>query len=340
MDNITHTLTGLMLARAGLGNLAGGGTLAGGPASGRGQKGAAVMLMLAANAPDMDAVGGFGGALSYLQIHRGYTHSLVGVPLVALAALLVARLVARVRISRGAYLACVIGVLSHLLLDWTNVYGIRLLLPFSARWLRLDITDIIDPWMLAILIGAVAAPALAGLVGSEIASRKVAPPVRGWAQLALAALLLYEGGRWVLHERALNSLGAHLYGGDWLPTRVSALPDRINPWSWRGIVEGRGFVYEVPVDVWGEFRPDGGRMDYPTIGSPAVDAARKSDAFRVFESFNQIPYWRDSPLPNGSKIELIDMRFGTPQRPGFEAIATVDPAGRVIEPRFTFGQQR
>jgi inner membrane protein len=195
MDNITHTLTGLMLARSGLS---------------RGQKGATVMLMLAANAPDMDVVGGFRGALSYIEFHRGYAHSLACAPLVALAPLFLARWVARARISIGAYVACLIGVLSHLLLDWTNVYGIRLLLPFSARWLRLDITDIVDPWILAILLGAVAAPALAGLVSSEVASRKVASPVRGWALAALAAVLLYDGGRWVLHERAVALLGSHL----------------------------------------------------------------------------------------------------------------------------------
>ena len=65
-----------------------------------------------------------------------------------------------------------LGVLSHLVLDWTNVYGIRLLLPFSSRWLRLDQTDVVDPWILAILLLAVAAPALARMVSAEIGSKK------------------------------------------------------------------------------------------------------------------------------------------------------------------------
>jgi inner membrane protein len=326
MDNVTHTLTGLMLARSGIGG---------------GKKGAAVMMMLAANAPDLDVVGGMRGALSYLEIHRGYAHSLACAPLVALAPLLLARLVARARISIGAYVACLIGVLSHLLLDWTNVYGIRLLLPFSARWLRLDITDIIDPWILVILIGAVAAPAFVGLVSSEVASRKVAPPVRGWALVALAAVLLYEGNRWVLHERATAILGAHVYGADWAPVRVSAMPNRINPWLWRGIVEGRGFVVEVPVDLWGgDFDPGTGRIDFTAQAAPDMAIARKTDAFRVFASFDQVPFWRVSPILDGSKVELIDLRFGSPRQPGFEAVATLDQSGAVLDSRFTFGQQR
>ena len=48
-------------------------------------------------------------------------------------------------------------MLSHLALDWTNVYGIRLLLPFSGRFLHLDMTDVVDPWILLLLLLAVAA---------------------------------------------------------------------------------------------------------------------------------------------------------------------------------------
>src|SRR5207302_520697 len=96
------------------------------------------------------------------------------------------------------------AVLVHLLLDWTNVYGIRLLLPFSDRWLRLDITDIVDPWILSILIIAIAVPALVKLVSDEIGGRKSPPPRRAWACFALIAVAGYETFRYVSHERALN----------------------------------------------------------------------------------------------------------------------------------------
>ena len=63
-----------------------------------------------------------------------------------------------------AYLVSLIGVASHLALDLTNVYGVRLLLPFSDRWLRLDLNSILDPWIMAALLLAVLAPALSKLV--------------------------------------------------------------------------------------------------------------------------------------------------------------------------------
>ena len=134
MDNITHTLVGLMLSRAGLD---------------RGEKGAPLMIMLAANAPDMDTYQLSSPTVStYLQVHRGYTHALPFAPLVALVPLLLVKAFTRTRftlVTLATYAGCLIAVLSHMLLDWTNVYGVRMMLPFSAKWYRLDVTDIIDP---------------------------------------------------------------------------------------------------------------------------------------------------------------------------------------------------
>ena len=135
MDNLTHSLVGLMLARAGLEKTTPHG---------------AAMMVLAANAPDIDAVFWFSGTQTYLQWHRSYPHAIALAPLVALLPMLLAR----ARFSWPSFLASLIGVFSHLLLDWTNSYGIPLLLPFSARRWRLDITNLFDIWISAILLGA------------------------------------------------------------------------------------------------------------------------------------------------------------------------------------------
>jgi len=240
------------------------------------------------------------------------------------------------RFSFLGYVFSLAGVLSHLLLDWTNVYGIRLLLPFSHRWLRLDQTDVVDPWILAILLLAVAAPALARMVSSEIGSKKSPGPGRGWAWFALLALLTYEGARFAAHQRALGVMGAHLFNGS-IPNRLTAVPIRENPWRWRGIAEAEGFVDVVPIDLATEFDPSDGRIEYTVPPNPAMEAARRTRAFEVFGSFDQLPFWKVTPVVDGTLVELIDLRFGTPENPGFEARATVDAAGVVHDASFTFG---
>jgi inner membrane protein len=315
MDNVTHSLVGLMMSRA----------LVNRPPR------AALMMILAANVPDVDVVSGLGGALNYIEWHRSYTHSFAFAPLMALIPLLIVW-----RFSVRGYLFSLAGVLSHLLLDWTNVYGIRLLLPFSHRWLRLDQTDVVDPWILAILLLAVAAPGLARMVSSEIGSKRTAGPRRGWAWFALLAVLTYEGARFAAHQRALAVMSVHLFNGS-IPNRLTAVPVRENPWRWRGVAEAEGFVDIVPIDLSTEFDPSDGRIEYTMPAGPAVESAKRTRAFEVFGSFNQLPFWRTTPVPDGTLVELIDLRFGTPQTPGFEARAVVDAAGAAHDAEFTFG---
>ena len=187
------------------------------------------MMMLARQQlPDLDVVSRIRRlSLSYLTWHRSYTHAFALAPAMALIAPLAMLVFFRLKLSWWAYLFSLLGVLSHLLLDWTNVYGIRLLLPFSSRWLRLDQTDIVDPWILAMMLLAMAAPALAGMVGAEIGSKKSRGPKRGWAWFALMAILVYEGGRFTAHERAIAVMNAHLFNGT-IATHITALPDRAN----------------------------------------------------------------------------------------------------------------
>ena len=328
MDNITHTLVGLMVSRAGFRQ-----------SDGRGEKGAPLMLMLAANAPDMDTFNFFNDNLAYLQVHRGYSHALAFAPLVALVPLLLVKAFTRTRftlVTLTTYAGCLLAVLSHILLDWTNVYGVRLMLPFSAKWYRLDVTDIIDPVILAVLLLALAAPALSGLIASEMRGRKSQGPRRGWAWFALLAVLFYDTGRWVAHDKAIGIVDAHNYRG--APAeRISVFPIRFTVMRWRAVIEGDGFIYEVPVDLSGDFDAAGGRTEYPAVSSPAIEAARTTRTFQVFESFDQLPFWTLLPVDDTLRVELLDLRFGSVQNPGFEAVAFVEPDGRVARAFFSFG---
>ena len=287
-----------------------------------------MMMVVAANLPDVDIISWAGGTLTYIEYHRGIAHSLLALPLMALIPMLLFR-----TRSWQSYAACFAGVLSHLMLDWTNTYGIRMLSPFSGRWLHLDITDVIDPWIWLVFLVAIAAPALAGLVGSEIGAKKSSGAKRGWAWVALAFLLAYEGGRFAAHQRALAVMGARLYNGK-PANRLSAIPNRWTPFQWRGVAEGDGYVVDVPVDLNTEFDPSEGRIEY---AAPPNEAAMKTLPFEVYSRFVQVPFWKVEKLADGStEAQLIDLRFGTPERPGFVATAIVDGSGVVRESKFGF----
>jgi inner membrane protein len=327
LDQITHTATGLFLSRAGLDRLT---------------PHAAAILMLAANAPDMDIVTAFGGALSYLNYHRHLTHAIVMLPLVALLPVLVVRLFARRPLRwGGAYLISAIGVASHLVLDSTNVYGVRLLLPFSARWFHLDLTSVIDIWIWAVILLALAAPLLSRLVSSEIGAAR-GPAARRFAIAALLFLLVYNCGHAVLHARAVAMLESRVYQGS-PPLRVAAFPDAVNPLTFRGLVETREFFTKLDVDLGSDFDPNAGSLFYKPEPSPAVEAAARTMTFRDFLRFAQYPYWRVQPAAEpegGFTVEAMDLRFGNPRAPGFVAEAILTSRLEVVRAWFTFGAAR
>ena len=52
---------------------------------------------------------------------------------------------------RGLVLASLIAAATHPLMDWTNNYGVRPLLPWDGRWFYGDLVFIVDPYLLLIL---------------------------------------------------------------------------------------------------------------------------------------------------------------------------------------------
>ncbi len=330
MDNLTHTAIGLFLGRIGLGRWSPHGT---------------AIVLIAANIPDIDVVSAAGGSLTYLTYHRHLTHSLLLMPVMALAAVALVRLAGRRPVLwKGAFFAALIAVASHLALDWTNVYGIRLLLPFSGQWLRADTTGVVDLWIWAVLALGIAGPFLARLVGSEIGSNspKEQHHGRGFAWFALLAVLLYDCGRGVLHARAVASLETRMYDGI-VPLRVAAMPDAINALKWRGIVETPGSYVIQDVNLAGDPGSARGAIFHKPDPDPAIEAARRTATFQAFLRFSQYPLWRVTPydaVEDGKLVEVLDLRFGTPLAPGFVARAVLDSRLRVVSSSFQFGAVR
>ncbi len=147
MDNLTHSLAGAVFGQMGL----------------KQKTGLAMpTLIIAANIPDIDAVATLLDGHQHLAIRRGITHGPIALVLLPILLWVIMLAWAKLRpnpkrlpVHKGWLLALAyIGAISHPALDWLNVYGIRLLEPFSSRWYYGDTLFIIDIWIWAALIAA------------------------------------------------------------------------------------------------------------------------------------------------------------------------------------------
>src|SRR5437588_9202282 len=152
---------------------------------------ATLTLALAAEIPDVDVLLRLKGSVISFIHHRGFTHTFLGAPFMAGFALGIVYLISRSRgsshsadsgsPSRWGLLYCyaLLGVLSHLLLDFTNNYGLRPFDPFNSRWYSWDIVFIVDPIITTARLLMLIAPWFSGLISGEIGLTRVRFPGRG-----------------------------------------------------------------------------------------------------------------------------------------------------------------
>ena len=110
--------------------------------------------MIGANLPDVDGFVYFIRPAAALSFRRGWTHGILAMAVWPLLLAGIFYLVERKRF-RDVLLLAAISTWSHPLLDLMNVYGVRLLMPFSQHWFYADTLFIVDPWIWIALIAGI-----------------------------------------------------------------------------------------------------------------------------------------------------------------------------------------
>lgn len=229
MDNITHSLAGIVLAEVALELRR---RRTGKDASASLTRAAWLASAGANNVPDLDFLyaGVIERPLGYLLHHRGHTHTLLLAPLLALLPYVAARALQRWSARREKepapdgssrallYALALVGCVTHIAMDATNNYGVHPFWPLDARWYYGDTIFILEPlWWVVLAAPLVftakarwaramlALPPIAALV-LAIVSGVVLPPFVALLG-ALAPALLYAGHRLRRPQRVWASLG-------------------------------------------------------------------------------------------------------------------------------------
>lgn len=306
MDNLTHTLTGVAIARLGLEKR---------------WPGATLTLALASNFPDLDIVSGLWGRIAYLEHHRAITHAFAAiVPQAALLALVIARWPGS-KTKRGfvpTFLLASLGICLHIVWDLWTSYGTRALLPFDAAWYSWDWMFIVDPVFLSLLVLA--------CFGSRWFKRPSL--TRGGA----VAAGLYIGLRATLHAVALGQ--AQSFAGSEF-SLVRALPNPLSLNHWRLLARNETTFLVGSVEAYGTSRT---KVEFPRV--PPDDLVRRtalsSHAARVFLDFSPFPRLETRREGDLHVMVWRDLRFAAQRRDGFFCEVKVDASGRIVSERIVF----
>jgi membrane-bound metal-dependent hydrolase YbcI (DUF457 family) len=333
LDNLTHSLFAVTLGRTPLG---------------RAGRGTTAALLLASNAPDVDIVMTAGGALKYLEWHRGMTHGPLGLAGLSLFTAVIVegarRLVPRWRRREGdasfgmLVAVALVGTICHVLMDLPTSYGTRIFSPFNWRWYGADWMPIVDVYLLVVLAS--------GLMFAR-PTRKAPGAKRRNAVVVLTLMAANYGMRGYAHHQAID-LAPRLFGPT-LPPRcdppadgfalldswpnpqpsppppgrrclieIAAMPTFSSPFEWR-IVARMSNAYEVHevnvLDVRVREADDEAVfwrqvLRYPNIWTPTAERAATTRAGRVFLGFSRFPAARTAvDAQGGATVRITDVRF-------------------------------
>ncbi|MBN1943583.1 MAG: metal-dependent hydrolase [Phycisphaerae bacterium] len=266
---------------------------------------------------------GNGRFMDGLRYHRGWTHSLVAIPVLALLVAGAWWALRRWRLRRGGvsrrgspvgfgwlYACCFVAVATHGLLDACTSYGTQLLWPFSTNRLAWDCVPIID---------LIYTPLLILTLVLCYAARKIWRRPERAARVSLAVgvvgMVLSTGylaaGR-VCHDiaryRGLETVG------DRQILSAEAYPMFGSIFLWRVVVQTPKDWYVLRVHLFGDKRKDRKMMSRAaklTPEPPEVHRARQTEAYALFDWFARGQVRTDAHREDKAVIvEFHDMRYG------------------------------
>jgi len=305
LEPLTHFLTGACLARAGFN---------------RKTALATATMTLAAEAPDLDVLSSFKGPVYGFAHHRGFTHSFLGLLLVSVV---IVGFIYLLWILRGRktnipdlpprwgllFVFAYVAGLSHILLDFTNNYGVRPFWPFFEKWYSWDVSFILEPPMFLFL--------LAGLLLPLFFSRGK-PALHGStaARLALICVVALWAVRWQEMNRIERALKQQRFHSE-TPLRVSAYPYWTHAPRWLIAMRWSAVVETSKSFIASDVNPSTGVLDPDVLmvlakppETPATLAAKRSYLGRVYLDWARYPLVTESSEGQDSIVYFQDLRFG------------------------------
>ena len=282
---------------------------------------------LAGEFPDVDFLASLAGTLTYLNVHRGITHSFVMMPVWALLLSLLFAAISRFKLKvRDFYVLCGVCLSVHILGDLITPYGTKIFYPLSDHSAALHTTFVIDPIITGIL--------LLGLIGSWYLGTRARAAITA-ARFSVLVLVGYIGAQGVLHHQALGLAHEYRMAQGLADVRAYALPQPLSPFHWKLLLVGEDSYWRTRVNLAGsavrEAAPGAGALarmwasyqpaalaqwvSVPRFGhsdrlEPTVRAAWFSPPLHDFRRFARFPaLYRVGGTDGEFCAYFVDLRF-------------------------------
>ncbi len=300
MDPVTHSLTGYALSQF------------------FNRKRSTLILMIGASvAPDLDYITRFWGTDVFLRYHRGITHGVLAFLLIPLLVGLAMRLWTGRRILYYSMLAF-LGYGVHLLMDLTNQYPTRILSPLDWSKYSLNLTFIIDPYVVG------------GLILVLLLTLRKDSKRRMITATILILLVFYGLTKYSLRQMNEDFLRENL---DEYHYFLAPLPNDFTRWWF--VTESDGVYKTGLVDILTRTVCITGTYEY-SEAEPEVRESKELRTVRNFLYFSRFPYPEKTMEGRDVVVRWRELAYSFIPGEHFTVTIRFDERGRAVEERFRF----
>jgi len=246
--------------------------------------------IIGAIAPDFDIITKLKGDYVYLKHHRVESHSIAGLIPIAVTITLGLSILYTGIIFKEVFLWSLIGILSHIVFDYMNSYGVALLYPLTRKKLSINLITIYDP-LVTLLCGYV----LIIYKGTSLEFLMIA-----------ATLIGYLCIKYLDKHRLSEIISKHYIIRD-DEKEISLMPSEYNPFSWNYILQIKDTW--ITGDICSFKRKPCTLQTIPKEAHPMIDRSLEEDLglyFRDFTPFLNATITKDE---NNTCIKLVDLRY-------------------------------
>lgn len=269
--------------------------------------------IIGSQAPDFDGVSRlFGGTAGYIKHHRGVSHSIPALFIwPTLITFFISLFYSSLTSLSHLWLWTFLAVFLHVLLDLLNAYGTQAFLPFSRKWVALNIIHIFDPFIFLLHGGSAVFWLLL-----EVKPLPVFIPVYLFS-------LIYIGWRAWSHHNIFRNIRQE----DKAVGKFTFFPTL--SWStWNFIFENEN-EFKMGAVTHGKLK----WMDQKIkpVPHPSVEASKEDKKIKILLAFTPFAYPKWEKTSFGYEVHWIDLRYRFHQHYPFVAIALLDESYQVID---------
>jgi inner membrane protein len=309
VDPVTHTLIGVGMANAFFRRRVG-------PES-------VIILAIASNLPDVDAVVHLTGDPTAILMRRTFGHSIFMFPLWSMGLAFILRRLYPHLSLRILFGLSLLGCVVHIFFDLVNSFGVVLLWPFSNWRPELGIIFIIDLF----LTGFLAAPLLLSI------PRQMRPHLVWLSRISVAcvtAYVLFCGINRVISTRLLaaetRNFGIH-------SNFSYVFPEPLGPHRWKGVSREQD-IYHLYLIHSLAMKIEKVSDIKTQADDPQVEHVRATALAHRLEWFFKAPVWsiKNEPDNKTVQVNVYDLRFQTiliNRKPPFFFRFALDKDGKI-----------